>query len=382
LYERLRAAGFSDGELAALRALIDANARTSPAASVLRAITQGELAMEHLVNLAAHNLAIPSGGDPARTGYLAMRLLDAARVPRAETDVSAMRSALRGALGQRGDALADVLGRELEELRRRARDHVRERLAGGTKGPIEERPFALLTPEERKRMERHVRELAERLLGRAAVRARHARRGRLDMRRTLRGALRTGGVPMRPVLRTRSPQRPKLVMLCDVSESMHATARFMLQFVHAVQRLFRDARSFVFVSDVAEATQAFRRGPVERAIELAYSGGIVSVADNSHYAHAFRQLLAEHAEVLDRRTTLLVLGDGRTNHFDPGEAAFRALTSRAQRVVWLTPEPESAWASGDSALLRYAEHVDHLLPVHDLPSLRVAARTLLRFERS
>jgi uncharacterized protein with von Willebrand factor type A (vWA) domain len=244
--------------------------------------------------------------------------------------------------------------------------------------PFEERPLASLSPEDIRRMERAVQQLAERLLGRAAVRERHARSGRLDARSTMRRALRTGGIPIAPRFRRRRPQRPKLVMLCDVSESMHATARFMLLFVHAVQRLFADARSFVFVSDLAEATRVFRVEPAARAIELAYGGSIVSTADNSRYANAFRTALARYPSAFDRRATLLVLGDGRTNHFDPGAEAFRSLASRVRRVLWLTPEPPSAWNAGDSALTLYAREVDQLLPVHDLRSLHNAARALVR----
>jgi uncharacterized protein with von Willebrand factor type A (vWA) domain len=183
---------------------------------------------------------------------------------------------------------------------------------------------------------------------------------------------------MVPVFRRRRRRRPKLVLLCDVSESMHASARFLLLFVHTVQRLFQDARSFVFVSDLREATPVFRREPAARAIELAYRGAIVSVADNSHYARAFEIMLQEHRDALTPQTTLLVLGDGRTNHFASGAATFRTLSARVRRVLWLTPEPESAWASRDSALPEYRPAVDQLLPVYDLQSLRTAARAIAR----
>ena len=87
----------------------------------------------------------------------------------------------------------------------------------------------------------------------------------------------------------------------------------------------------------------------------------------------------QHEHVIGARTTLGVLGDARTNHFDPGEAAFAELAARADRVLWLSPEPEGAWRTGDSALPVYARHADKVLPVYDLATLEKAARELARF---
>ncbi len=379
LFARLAAQGFSPSELESLRAVLEAGTRTSPARDVLSALVQGELAVDHLLDRAERALGAPESSERAQVGFWTMRLLDAARVPRAETDLAGLRVALRGALGERGDALTDVLTDELQLLRRRARARVEARLEAVPTRELSERPFAQLTPGEARAVEDAVRELARRLLGRAAVRARRRARGRLDARRTLRRALRTAGTPLELAFRSRPPRRPKLVLLCDVSESMHASARFMLLFVHAVQRLFADACSFVFVSDVADASFVFKRESAERAIELAYRGAIVSVADNSNYARAFSLLHDEHPAALDRRTTLLVLGDARSNHLDPGLTAFRALVGRVQRVLWFTPEEEGSFAHGDSALPLYAPHVDQVFSVHDLRSLERAARALVRF---
>jgi uncharacterized protein with von Willebrand factor type A (vWA) domain len=379
LYARLRAQGFSEDELESLRGLLEASARQSPAGPVLRALTQGAPAFDQLLELSARALFARTAPDLAQLSFLSMRLLERARVPRAATDLGVLRTALRGALGSRGESMADALAEELRAFEQRAREHVKQRVHAPPDLPLEQRPFESLLPGERAQVEAAVRELAQRLLGRAAVRARHQRRGRIDVRRTMRLALATRGTPIRLRFRKHTPRRPRLVMLCDVSDSMHASARFMLLFVHAAQRLFRDARSFVFVSDVADASELFRRQSAERAIELAYRGAIVSVADNSHYARAFEQMLTQHASVLDRQSTLLILGDARSNHFSPGLPALRELTSRVHRTLWFTPEPESAWALSDSALPQYAPELDQVFSVNDLTGLRRAARALVRF---
>ena len=380
LYQRLLAMGFSEEEVRTLRELLQATSRTDVGPGVLGAVAQGSLAVERLIELAGERIDLRHVHDPARTGFLAMRLLDAMRMPRAETELGALSSRLRDALGERGQVLSEALTDELALVRKQARSFVAERIAGEKKDEnLEHMPFITLDRDEIEAVERAVVELAQRLIGRALVRARHARNGPLDVRATLRRALATGGVPFEAKHRGKRPRKPKLVLLCDVSDSVRSSARFMLLFVHAVQRLFEDARSFVFVSDLADATEVFRRESAQRAVELAYGGGIVRVSENSHYARVWKRMRDEHGHVIGPRTTLVVLGDGRTNHFDAGEATFAELAARADKVLWLSPEPEGAWRTGDSALPLYAKHTDCVLPVYDLSTLETAARELARF---
>lgn len=380
LFQRLRAQGFSPDEVDVAREALQNNASVEQGGRVFRALSEGTFAVERFIEAGAQQVGVSRVDDPARTGFLTMRVLDALRFARAEARFSALRMQLRGALGERGDALGDALADELRDLREQVREHVADQLAAnGQPRSLDEVPFSELTPNEIKRVERSVKELAERLLGRAAVRARRSRRGHLHVPHTLRSALSTFGVPFKPKFHGKRRRAPKLVVLCDISDSVRTSARFMLLFTHVAQRLFEAARSYVFVGDVKDATEIFRRERTERAVELAYGGAIVNVADNSHYGRVFQQLLHEHVSQLDARTTLVILGDGRSNHFDPGEPAFRELCSRVARVVWLSPEPESRWGVADSALLVYARHVSQLLPVYDLASLRIAAREIARF---
>ncbi|HEX6240442.1 MAG TPA: VWA domain-containing protein [Polyangiales bacterium] len=381
LYQRLRAQGFEGHEVDAVRELVSqAGAAQEQGGAVYQSLADGQASVERLIESSMQRAGIARVDDPARLGFATMRVLDALRFARAEARLSTFRIQLRASLGERGDALADALSDELSELRGEVRQQVsRELSQGAARRSLEETPFTQLTARETQEVERAVRELAERLLGRALVRARHARRGRLHVPRTLRRALATGGVPFEPQFHGKRRRAPKLVVLCDVSDSVKESARFMLLFTHVAQRLFAAARSYVFVGEVRDATEIFRSEPPARAIELAYRGAIVNVADNSHYGRVFRQLAADARAQLDSQTTLLVLGDGRSNHFDPGEQAFAELCSRVARVVWLTPEPESRWSSADSALPVYRRYVDQLLPVYDLRTLRIAARELSRF---
>ena len=188
----------------------------------------------------------------------------------------------------RGGALAAALGDEVIAMRRRVRARVEHHARrdepdpDAGRPPARDVPFGELTAEEAAQVRRAVRSLAERLRGADRVRRKRARRGRIDVRRTMRAALATGGVPFRPARRERRRDRPRIVMLCDVSESVRAASRFLLELVAAVQELFADTRSFVFVSEAAETTALFRDGTTLEALRAIGSGAVVSLAHDSN----------------------------------------------------------------------------------------------------
>ena len=200
--------------------------------------------------------------------------------------------------------------------------------------------------------------------------------GRVDSGRTMRRNMRFDGVPFAPVTVRRGEDRPRIVVLADVSLSVRTTSRFTLNLVHGLQDLFTQVRSFVFVADVAETTELFREHPSERALGMIFGRGRfdgVDVAANSDYGTVFGDFLAEHSSALTRRTTLLVLGDGRNNARDPNLAAFEEITRRARETVWLTPEPRYSWGLGSCDLPAYAEFCDRVRVVADLSGLERAA---------
>jgi uncharacterized protein with von Willebrand factor type A (vWA) domain len=376
LYRRLASLGFSERELDSLRALLASTASTLGGSGALDAVMAGDVSMQHLLDVAASRLGVRRLAEPGRIGFLTMRLLDAAGIPRAETALYSLRRSLRDEHGERGEALAEAIAVELARLRGSARARVENATTLGRDPDLRQVPFAQLDARESRAVEREVEVLAERLVGRTLVRAKHARQRRMHMSRTLRRAQRTGQIPFVPVWRKKRLRRPKLVVLCDVSDSVQHAARFMLLFVHAVQRVFDSCRSFVFVSDVGEASALFRAHGPERAIALAQAGAVVSVVDNSNYARVFATFDERYGQLLDERTTLVIVGDARTNHFQAGEQALGALSKRAGRTVWLNPEPEAGWGARDSAMRRYLPHVDQAFAVNDLASLRSAARAI------
>ena len=158
---------------------------------------------------------------------------------------------------------------------------------------------------------------------------------------------------------------------------MRAAACFLLEFTYAVQDLFDGARTFVFVSDLGETTQLFAKEPVRVAIAHAWAGGVVPAGDNSNYGRALRTFEERYARGLDRRTTVVILGDGRTNFHNPAADVLDRLRERSRALLWLCPEPRGAWGQGDSAMSLYATKCTAVYEVRCAADLEEAARRII-----
>ena len=151
----------------------------------------------------------------------------------------------------------------------------------------------------------------------------------------------------------------------------------MLELVYAAHELFDRTRSFVFVSELGETTALFEREPPRVALAAAYGGAVVSVNDNSNYGRVLRAFEARHLAEVDRRTTVVILGDGRTNYHDASEETLARIRARAKAVYWFSSEPRAGWSSGDSAMRLYAPHCTEVFEVTTARELEAAARTLV-----
>ncbi len=226
-------------------------------------------------------------------------------------------------------------------------------------------PLHRLSNAEEEELRVAVARLVARLRTRISLRQRHDRRGALQLRRTLRASLRYGGTPF-TLLRQRRRRQPRLVVLCDVSNSMHTVARLMLWLVAALHDQVRHLRAFAYHDSLHEISSAFRKAQPGEAIAnvLGQLGANYTRTDLGSCLEAFVQ---HELSDVDKRTSVLILGDGRNNGCDPGLAELQQIKLRAQRLIWLTPEPHWAWGSGDSAMQLYAPICD---TVHVVASLR------------
>lgn len=266
---------------------------------------------------------------------------------------------------------ARVLGDLPEALRR----HAEALLALGRDARRAHRRVASVratNAAERAELEEALRRIAASLRGAPTHRRRPEIAGRIDAARTMRRSMRFDGVPFAPVTVRRSEHRPRLVVLADVSLSVRATAHFTLHLVHTLQEMFARVQTFAFVADVAETTGLFAEHGAERALGEVFGGDLLDLDADSDYGAVFTAFGRDWPGALDRKTTLLVLGDGRGNGKDPALAEFAGLTRRARETIWLTPEPRYSWGLGGCDLPAYAEYCSR---VHVVRGLRELART-------
>ncbi len=183
----------------------------------------------------------------------------------------------------------------------------------------------------------------------------HRKHAHVDVRRTMRASLQTGGVPVVLKYRPRRPKRPELYVLCDVSTSVTSASVFFLSVLHALHDAFRKMRSFVFVERISEVTDVFERERSFKAVSDAISkdAGVADVSGYTDYGRVWSEFLVQVADDLHPRATVIVMGDARTNGRDPRADLFAQVVSLAGRSFWLNPEPRLYWNYGDSVIASY-----------------------------
>src|SRR3954469_9233558 len=186
----------------------------------------------------------------------------------------------------------------------------------------------------------------------------HRRHAQVDVRRTMRASLQTGGVPVELKFRPRRPRRPEIYVLCDVSTSVTSASVFFLSVLHALHDTFRKMRSFVFIERISEVTDIFERERNFKAVSEAISkdAGVADVSGYTDYGRVWSEFLADVEDDLHPRATVIVLGDARTNGRDPRADVFAQIAARAGRTFWLNPEPRLYWNYGDSVIAAYEQY--------------------------
>ena len=271
-------------------------------------------------------------------------------------------------LRERADAFRAAA---LAETRRRVAEQRGPRaVADYAVGPLPEDAdfFGLSTDVDA--MRRAVRPLARRLATRVAMKRRRERRGYLDIRHTVRASLASGGVPFEPRFKHRAPHRPELFVLCDVSGSVGRFARFTLMLTHALAAQFSRVRSFAFIDKLDEVTRFFEDEDFLAAVErMNKEADLVWVDGHSDYGSTFEQFWSEFGRDLGPKTTLLILGDARTNYRARRADVLAEMHDKVRHAYWLTPEPKRDWDTGDSAAAEYRMHVDEMVEVRNLRQL-------------
>jgi uncharacterized protein with von Willebrand factor type A (vWA) domain len=265
-----------------------------------------------------------------------------------------------------GDPRRDGVPREQlrrfeQQLRRELERDLIERTAQlPPKRPLTELDRALPTgpAQDLAQVHKVVAQLKRRLATQGHELRGRKRHAHVDVRRTMRASLQTGGVPVELKFRPQRPRRPEIFVLCDVSTSVTSASTFFLSVLHALHDTFRKLRSFVFIERISEVTEVFERERDFRKASEAVSkdAGVADISGYTDYGRVWTEFLAMIEDELHPRATVIVLGDARTNGRPPRDDVFAQIAARAGRTFWLNPEPRLYWNYGDSVISAYEEH--------------------------
>jgi len=272
------------------------------------------------------------------------------------------------------------LAQRIDDFRRLLAERIRERRAwmhgAGQvadlyrEQQLDDVDFLAANASQLRELRAAVAPLARKLASRAAHKRRRRRHGRLDVRRTVRRSLSSGGVPIDPAFRAVRASKPDLYVLADVSGSVVEFAKFTLSLLKAMNQEFAKLRSFAYVDGIDEVTAILDDGGDRMDLRGAFTRANVVWADgHSDHGTVFARFADRYGPDLDFRSTVIVMGDARNNYRDPGLDAFRSIAERARRLYWLNPEPRAEWDTTDSLMGLYATHCDRVFEVRTLRQL-------------
>jgi uncharacterized protein with von Willebrand factor type A (vWA) domain len=250
-----------------------------------------------------------------------------------------------------------------------------------------ELPFSHLTQKEIKDVHEAIARLARKLKDMITRRYNRKNKGVVDIKKTLRRGARHEGIPMEITFRKRPPRKTKIVALCDVSYSVWSAVPFMLNILYSLQDCFSQVKSFVFIASVVDVSHTFMDHEIIDAIDSILADFKLEHPQNavygdekdndpmdndpeiSDYGATFSHFQREYLDVLDKKTTLIIMGDGCTNYLNPKEALLDELRERCRRIIWLNPEPEHLWDTGDSEIKTYRPYCHELRACGNLNQL-------------
>jgi len=359
----------------------EAEAEQPPSDELLRALLDAlrhddEAAMRTLAGLAVDRFGGLEAQPEASERYYLYRILRQVELYRL----------LAMALGDQEDPDGaarhgrEELARRIEEFRRLLAEQVRHRLSATVgaeqaaelyrERQLEDVDFLGANAGQLRELRQAVRPLARKLVARAAQKRRLKRRGRLDVRRTVRRSLSSGGVPVDPAFRAVRASKPDLYVLADVSGSVIEFAKFTLSLLHAMNEEFAKMRSFAFVDGIDEVTGILDEGGHRMDLRGAFARARVVAADgHSDYGSVLAGFAERYGADVDARSTLIIMGDARNNYRDPGLETLKGLRERARRLYWLNPEPRGDWDTTDSLMSVYAPFCDRVFEVRNLRQL-------------
>lgn len=342
-------------------------------------LSQQELKqMDQMVNMEGMN-------DLRYQNWLARQMEEALNFPEVRKAMEELARMLRemGMNRQEVDRLREMMQANQQALQEQVRQHAGESIAQNlVNQPKKEdaqgalnRPFRALSEEDMYLLRKEVRRLAAALRTRLALRLKRARTGQLDSKGTLRANLKHDSVPIDLKFRDRK-MKPKIVVICDVSTSMRYVSELMLSMLNAIQDQISKTHAFAFIDHLEYISPDFSgHDPTEAVREILYR--MPSGHYNTDLGASLVNFDQEYLDTVDRRSTFIIVGDGRNNFNDPRTELFQRIARRSRNTIWLNPEPVGLWGTGDSDMLKYAAYCGRTFQVSTLAQLAAAVDQLL-----
>jgi uncharacterized protein len=312
-------------------------------------------------------------------GVYTRRIMEALGQAQLQQEIGTLSSSAETADRQ----LAQNLSQRRDWLRERVREYVERQFllhADVTGRRLREdllRSVRLSALEQRhhRLMQDIVLRMARRLVSDHSRRRKVFRRGQLHVPRTLRHNMKYDDAIVDLRWKSTKIDRPRVLALCDVSGSVADYARFMLIFLYSLEEVLPKVRSFAFSSDLGEVSQLFEQHEVQDAIALALRRHGGGATDYGQALVTFRELCLND---IDRRSTVIILGDARNNNGDARTDVLKEIHERSKQVIWLNPESRAMWNTGDSEMRHYAPYCHHVTECGTLVQLERFVARLLR----
>jgi uncharacterized protein with von Willebrand factor type A (vWA) domain len=292
-------------------------------------------------------------------GIYSSRILEQLGIQRLRDDLDALNvtnpaeaERLAAATGALRETVSQLVSQALLLYGREEKENLRNEI-------LQNAPLARLERHQIEQMRSLIRRIARRLRERFSKPRKRQRRGQLDVRRTIRRNTAWGGIPFMTSWKRRRRDKPKIVAICDVSGSVAQVSDFFLLLIHSLHEVVSDVRSFAFSGHLVEVSGILEaKKPEEAMRDIMSNVGYGS----SDYGNSFFDFEKQWMSALTPQTTVIVLGDARSNNLNPRADILRRIAERSKRLVWLNPEGRLTWGSGDSEMPRYATFCDVVRP--------------------
>ena len=328
----------------------------SDAVDQLREMIEGSdpSALARALEAAARQVGVEEIRFSTQRGVMARRMLDQMGMRQLEGQMIE----LRGSGGDGDQEEAEALSEIRSELIDASRNYVEQQYAIFGEAAterfmedyIQKARLTEIGPHDMDRLQTIIRKIAKRLAAKHSRRRKRRNRGQLNIRKTMRENASTEGIPFKTIWKQKKRERAKVVVICDVSGSVAAYARFLLMLIYGLNEVIPDIKSFAFSHRLVDISDELENNDVKEAVKQV----IKEVGQGStDYGAALGTLQTDYWDCIDRRTTVIILGDGRSNYGNPRIDVMRELQGQAKKVIWLCPEHPSMWGTGDSEIPRF-----------------------------